>query len=79
MNNITGIAVVQVGNAKRLAVTYQTIDTDGKVTADNQRINKIITNDEVLSAVTILNNFAQSIIDGTTYTSTTNTETSKTK
>jgi hypothetical protein len=67
MNNITGIGVIQLGNAKRLGITYQVIDESGKITADNQATNKIITNNEVLGAVAILNNFAQSIIDGTVY------------
>ena len=76
MNNITGIGVIQLGNAKRIGITYQVIDESGKITADNQATNKIITNEEVLKAVSVLNDYAQSIIDGTEYKSpTTNTKT----
>lgn len=73
MNNITGIGLITTGNAKRITITYQVADETGKITSDNIRTNKLITNDEVLSAVTILNNFAQSIVDGTEYKSSTTT------
>ena len=67
MNNILSLGVVTVGNAKRIAVIYQVVDEAGKVTADNQRTNKIITNDDVLKAAAVLNDYAQSIVDGTEY------------
>ena len=67
MNNILSLGVVTVGNAKRIAVIYQVVDETGKVTADNQRTNKIITNDDVLKAAAVLNDYAQSIVDGTEY------------
>ena len=71
MNNITGIGVIQLGNAKRIGITYQVVDESGKITADNQATNKIITNEEVLKAVSVLNDYAQSIIDGKEYKSST--------
>ena len=33
MNNITGIGVIQLGNAKRIGITYQVVDESGKITA----------------------------------------------
>lgn len=76
MNNILSLGIVTVGNAKRIAVIYQVVDESGKVTSDNQRTNKIITNEDVLKAASILNDYAQSIIDGTEYTSNSDTSNS---
>ena len=78
MNNILSLGVVTVGNEKRIAVIYQVVDETGKVTDDNQRTNKIITNDDVLKAVSVLNDYAQSIVDGTEYKPESSNDTSAT-
>lgn len=63
MKNIKGIAVAEDGKMKRLAVTYDEVGEGGKVIKANVKINRIITDETVLSAVGIVEEFAQKIMD----------------
>jgi hypothetical protein len=63
MKNIKGFAVSTDGTMKRLAVTYDVIDDEGKVTKANVRVNRLITDDNALAAVDELLNYAQSLIE----------------
>lgn len=63
MNNIKGIALVTDGNSKRIAVTYDTINDDGIATAQNKRTNRIVMDSNVLSAINVIEEYAQSVID----------------
>ena len=63
MKNIKGFAVSTDGTMKRLAVTYDVIDDEGKVTKANVRVNRLITDDSALSAVDELLSYAQSLIE----------------
>lgn len=63
MNNLKGIAVVTDGNTKRVAMTYDVINSEGVVTDYNKKINRICTDSNVLEAITVLESYAQTIID----------------
>lgn len=63
MKNIKGIAVVTDGNLKRIAVTFDVVEEDGKISKVNQRINRVITDSEVLKQVTEVESYAQKIVD----------------
>ena len=63
MINIKGFAIAQDGAMKRIAVTYDQIDSNGKVVNPNARINRVITASDVLAAVTLLENYAGKIAD----------------
>lgn len=63
MKNIKGFAVSTDGTMKRLAVTHDVIDDEGKVTKANVRVNRLITDDSALSAVDELLSYAQSLIE----------------
>ena len=63
MKNIKGFAVSTDGTMKRLAVTYDAIDEEGKVTKANVRVNRLITDDSALSAVDEILSYAQSLIE----------------
>lgn len=63
MINIKGFAIAQDGAMKRIAVTYDQIDSNGKVVNPNARINRVITDSDVLAAVTLLENYAGKIAD----------------
>lgn len=62
MINIKGLAIATDGNFKRMAVTYDEIDNTGKVTNSNAKKNRVITDESVLDAVAIIENYALSII-----------------
>ncbi|MDD6139187.1 MAG: hypothetical protein PUB68_08415 [Lachnospiraceae bacterium] len=63
MINIKGFAIAQDGAMKRIAVTYDQIDSNGKVVNPNARINRVITDSDVLAAVTLLEDYAGKIAD----------------
>ena len=63
MKNIKGFAVATDGNMKRIAITYDEIDDVGKVVNANVKVNRLITDTEALSAVSILETFGQNVIN----------------
>ena len=63
MKNLKGIAVVTDGNTKRIAITYDVINDKGEATSMNKRINRIVTDSEVLNSILVVESYAQTIID----------------
>lgn len=63
MKNIKGIAVASDGNMKRIAITYDEIDDIGKVINSNIKVNRLVTDEDSLGAIAILENYVQSIIN----------------
>ena len=62
MKNIKGFAIASDGNMKRIAITYDEIDETGKVTNSNVKFNRLITDENILSSVTVIENYVSSII-----------------
>ena len=62
MKNLKGFAIASDGNMKRIAITYDEIDETGKVTNSNVKINRLITDENILSSVTVIENYVSSII-----------------
>lgn len=63
MRNIKGISIVSDGNSKRMAVIYDEIDNEGKVTNANARVNRVIVENDSLEIVDKLEDIAQIIVD----------------
>ena len=63
MNNIKGFAVSTDGTMKRIAITYDVIDNEGKVVKPNVRVNRLITDENALNAVDELLTYAQTLIE----------------
>lgn len=63
MRNIKGISIVSDGNSKRMAVIYDEIDSEGKVTNSNARVNRVIVDKDTLENVDKLEDIAQIIVD----------------
>lgn len=63
MKNLKGIAVVTDGSIKRIAMTYDVINDEGVATAMNKRINRVVTDAEVLAAIDVIEKNAKNIID----------------
>lgn len=51
MNNIKGFAIANDGNMKRIAVTYDQINDDGKVVKSNMKMNRIVTDSEIIESI----------------------------
>lgn len=62
MKNIKCIATMSDGNMKRIAITYDEIDEEGKVIKSNIKVNRLVTDDESLASIAELESYAQSII-----------------
>ena len=63
MKNIKSFGIANDGNMKRIAITYDELNDEGKVINSNVRLNRVITNADVLTSVTQIETFAQAIID----------------
>jgi hypothetical protein len=63
MNNIKGFAIANDGSMKRIAITYDVIDENGKPIKVNAKTNNFITDGQVLSAIAIVEAYAQGIVD----------------
>ena len=63
MNNIKGFAVATDGSGKRIAITFDVIDGQGKVTSTNKKINRVIIDETVLAAIKIVEEYAQTVVD----------------
>ena len=63
MINIKGTAIANDGNMKRIAITYDVIDESGSVIEVNKKKNVMIVDDNVLNAVSTIEQFAQNLID----------------
>lgn len=63
MNNIKGYAIANDGSMKRIAITYDVIDENGKPVKVNAKTNNFIVDSEVLDALAIVEAYAQGIVD----------------
>lgn len=64
MRNVKGYAVASDGNMKRIAITYDEIDNTGKVVSPNVKISRLISDEEVLYANSVIETFAQNVVNG---------------
>ena len=63
MNNVKGYAIANDGSMKRIAITYDVIDENGKPVKVNAKTNNFIVDEEVLNALAIVETYAQGIVD----------------
>jgi hypothetical protein len=64
MRNVKGYAVASDGNMKRIAITYDEIDNTGKVVSPNVKVSRLISDEEVLYANSVIETFAQNVVNG---------------
>lgn len=64
MKTVTSITVFNDAVGMRMSITYSEIDENsGKVTSDNQRIDRVITASETKSIANELMDYAQEFVD----------------
>lgn len=63
MRNVKGYAIASDGNMKRIAITYDEIDDTGKVISPNLKVNRLISDSDVLLANSTIELFAQSVVN----------------
>ncbi len=62
MINIKAIATATDGSVKRMAITYDVINNDGKVTSANAKLNRVVIDQTALKAIDTLEQLAQESI-----------------
>ena len=62
MNNVKGYAIATDGNMKRIAITHDVIGDSGKVINPNVKTNRVVTNENVLAAIEILDAYALEVV-----------------
>lgn len=62
MINIKAIATASDGSVKRMAITYDVINDEGKVTSANAKLNRVVIDQAALKAIDTLEQLAQESI-----------------
>lgn len=62
MINIKAIATATDGSVKRMAITYDVINDDGKITSSNAKLNRVVIDQAALKAIDTLEQLAQESI-----------------
>lgn len=63
MINIKAIATATDGSVKRMAITYDLINEEGKITKANAKINRVVVDEEALKAIDTLEKLAQNSVE----------------
>lgn len=64
MKIVTSVTAWDDAVGKRLSVTYTEIDdSTGKITSDNNRFDRVITDSTIVSAANTIKTYAQELVD----------------
>ena len=63
MKKITSMTVLTTGEGQRISITYSEIDDKGNLVSENNRVNRIIVDEEALEKVAALEEFAKGIVE----------------
>ena len=63
MKKVTSVTIFDDAVGTRISLTYSEISDDGKITADNKRLDRVITDSDALSAAASLKSYAQAYTD----------------
>lgn len=63
MNNIKGVAFTNDGSMKRISITYDVVNGNGKVVKSNAKITRVVTDADASAHIDALQVFAQDIVD----------------
>ncbi len=64
MKRVTSMTTFTTAEGERLSITFSDIDDNGNIIRENERVNKVVVDQEVLSFIQELKNFAQEIVNG---------------
>lgn len=63
MRVVTSVTAWNDAVGKRVSITYSEIDENGKVTADNKRFDRVITDSDQKAVINSLLDIAQGFVD----------------
>lgn len=58
------MTTLTTAEGKRISITFSEIDDNGNIIKENERVNKIVVNQNALEYIAGLEEFAQKIVDG---------------
>lgn len=64
MKRVTSMTTFTTAEGERLSITFSDIDDNGNIIRENDRVNKVVVDQEILSFIQELKNFAQEIVNG---------------
>lgn len=62
MRKVTSITTHTTAEGKRVSITYSSIDETGKIVEDNKRINRVVVDEDALTHIAAIEEFAQGIV-----------------
>lgn len=63
MKNLKSITITTDGSAKRMSITFDVIDDNGKVIGPNKRLNRVIADATALKTVASIEKIAASLME----------------
>ena len=63
MINVKTTSIASDGNAKRIAITYDKINESGKVVNSNLKTNRVVVDEEVLAAISVIDTYAKQVVE----------------
>ena len=60
---VTSMGILTTAEGKRISITFSVIDNAGKITKENQRVNRVILDEDVLSHISAIEQFALGIAE----------------
>lgn len=64
MKKVTSMTILTTAEGKRLSITFSQIDDKGNIVKENERVNKVVVNNNMLNNIAELEGFAQDIVNG---------------
>lgn len=61
---VTSMGILTTAEGKRISITFSVIDNAGKITKENQRVNRVVLDENVLSHISAIEQFALGIAEG---------------
>lgn len=63
MNRVTSMTILTTAEGKRLSLTFSEVDAGGSIIKENERVNRVVVDQDALGCIAELESFAQSIVD----------------
>lgn len=63
MRKVTSYTVYETSVGTKVAITYSEIDEEGNIIKENERIGKIVLDEEIKKSMENVKNFSQNIVD----------------
>lgn len=63
MKIVTSMTILTTAEGKRLSLTFSDINESGKIVKENERMNRVVVDENALRVIAELEDFAQRIVE----------------